>query len=134
MRELRTARALSGQDFRRTWRSPSRWTSWLPWWRTSLIANTRTASQLEKTPNAVRMSRGSGRREASCRLFLSASDLRSRGRNAAGLTHTSERKTKMSKAKTEKKVIDRKTSLARLPTLSTQTLQEVAGGRGYLTY
>jgi hypothetical protein len=40
----------------------------------------------------------------------------------------------MSKMKTEKKLIDRKNSLVRLRTLSTQTLQEVAGGRGYLTY
>jgi hypothetical protein len=40
----------------------------------------------------------------------------------------------MSKTNTEKKVIDRKSSLAGLRTLSTQTLQEVAGGRGYLTY
>jgi hypothetical protein len=41
---------------------------------------------------------------------------------------------KMSKMNTEKKVIDRKSSLARLRTLSTQTLQEVAGGTGHLTY
>ena len=41
---------------------------------------------------------------------------------------------KMSKMNTEKKVIDRKTSLARLRTLATQALQEVAGGRGHLTY
>jgi len=40
----------------------------------------------------------------------------------------------MSKANTEKKFIDRKISLARLRALSTQTLQEVAGGRGHLTY
>jgi hypothetical protein len=40
----------------------------------------------------------------------------------------------MSKLNTEKKLIDRKSSLARLRTLSTQALEEVAGGRGYHTY
>jgi hypothetical protein len=40
----------------------------------------------------------------------------------------------MRKLNTEKKLMDRETSHAYLRTLSAQTLQQVAGGRGYLTY
>jgi hypothetical protein len=40
----------------------------------------------------------------------------------------------MSKMSTEKKPMDRKISLARLPTLSAQTLEEIVGGSGYLRY
>ncbi len=40
----------------------------------------------------------------------------------------------MSKLNTERKPIDRKIFLARLRTLSAQTLEEVAGGREHITY
>ncbi len=40
----------------------------------------------------------------------------------------------MSKKNNERKIIDRKSSLARLRTLSAQTLGEVVGGDGYIRY